>query len=315
MAGEHVDIPVIVNGKEYRTGDTAPVVMPHAHQHVLGTWHKATPELVQQAIAATTAARADWSRWAWEDRAAVFLRAAELLSTTWRDTINAATMLGQSKTAFQSEIDAACELIDFFRFNCAYARGPVRRAADQRQGRLEPDRLPPARGLRLRGQPVQLHGDRRQPVGRAGADGQHGDLEAGADGDAERLLRDEAAGGGGPAARRDQLRARRSGADLRRAAVARRPRRRALHRQHDGVQQHVEDDRRPNGRVPLVSAHRRRDRRQGLHHGARVGRRRRARGRDRAWRLRVPGAEVLGVQPRVHPADRCGPACAIGWSR
>jgi 1-pyrroline-5-carboxylate dehydrogenase len=122
MAGEHVDIPVIVNGKEYRTGDTASVVMPHAHRQVLGTWHKATPELVQEAIAATAAAREDWSRWAWEDRAAVFLRAAELLSTTWRDTLNAATMLGQSKTAFQSEIDAACELIDFFRFNCAYAQ-------------------------------------------------------------------------------------------------------------------------------------------------------------------------------------------------
>jgi 1-pyrroline-5-carboxylate dehydrogenase len=120
MADEHVDIPVIVNGTEYRTGDTAPVVMPHDHAHVLGTWHKATPELVQEAIAATAAAREEWSRWAWEDRAAVFLRAAELLSTTWRDTVNAATMLGQSKTAFQSEIDAACELIDFFRFNCAY---------------------------------------------------------------------------------------------------------------------------------------------------------------------------------------------------
>ena len=122
MAGEHADIPVIVNGKEYRTGDTAPVVMPHAHQQVLGTWHKATPELVHQAIEASAAARGEWSRWAWEDRAAVFLRAAELLSTTWRDTLNAATMLGQSKTAFQSEIDAACELIDFFRFNCAYAQ-------------------------------------------------------------------------------------------------------------------------------------------------------------------------------------------------
>ncbi len=121
MAGEHADIPVIVNGREHRTGDTASVVMPHAHGHVLGTWHKATPELVQAAIAATAAARVEWSRWPWEDRAAVFLRAAELLSTTWRDTINAATMLGQSKTAFQSEIDAACELIDFFRFNCAYA--------------------------------------------------------------------------------------------------------------------------------------------------------------------------------------------------
>ncbi len=121
MAGEHVDIPVIVNGREHRTGDTAQAVMPHAHRHVLATWHKATPELVQEAIAATAAAREEWSRWPWEDRAAVFLRAAELLSTTWRDTLNAATMLGQSKTAFQTEIDAACELIDFFRFNCAYA--------------------------------------------------------------------------------------------------------------------------------------------------------------------------------------------------
>ena len=122
MAGERADIPVIINGEEYRTGDTARAVMPHAHQHVLATWHKATPDLVQKAICATASAREEWSRWPWEDRAAVFLRAAELLSTTWRDTVNAATMLGQSKTAFQSEIDAACELIDFFRFNCAYAQ-------------------------------------------------------------------------------------------------------------------------------------------------------------------------------------------------
>ncbi len=121
MSGEQADIPIIIGGREHRTGDTAHAVMPHAHQHVLGTWHKATPQLVQQAIEASAAARVEWSRWAWEDRAAVFLRAAELLSTSWRDTINAATMLGQSKTAFQSEIDAACELIDFFRFNCAYA--------------------------------------------------------------------------------------------------------------------------------------------------------------------------------------------------
>jgi 1-pyrroline-5-carboxylate dehydrogenase len=121
MAAEQVDIPVIVNGKEYRTGDTATVTMPHDHGHVLGTWHKATPELVQQAIDATNEARVEWSRWPWEDRVAVFLRAAELLATTWRDTINAATMLGQSKTAFQSEIDAACELIDFFRFGAAFA--------------------------------------------------------------------------------------------------------------------------------------------------------------------------------------------------
>ncbi|MCC6164965.1 MAG: L-glutamate gamma-semialdehyde dehydrogenase [Acidobacteria bacterium] len=121
MAAEQVDIPVIVGGTPHHTGDTASCIMPHAHQHVLGTWHGATPALAQQAIDAALAAREEWSRWAWEDRAAVFLRAAELLSTTWRDTINAATMLGQSKTVFQSEIDAACELADFLRFNCAFA--------------------------------------------------------------------------------------------------------------------------------------------------------------------------------------------------
>src|SRR5690606_17670555 len=114
MAGEHVEIPVIIGGREYRTGDTAEAVMPHSYRHVLATWHKATPELVQEAVASSLRAREDWANWGWEDRAAVFLRAAELLSTTWRDTLNAATMLNQSKTAFQSEIDAACELADFF---------------------------------------------------------------------------------------------------------------------------------------------------------------------------------------------------------
>lgn len=122
MAGEHVEIPVIVDGQEHFTGDTGQAVMPHAHRHVLGTFHKATPELVQEAIASSLRAREEWGNWPWEDRAAVFLRAAELLSTTWRDTINAATMLNQSKTAFQSEIDAACELADFWRFNAAYAQ-------------------------------------------------------------------------------------------------------------------------------------------------------------------------------------------------
>ena len=84
--------------------------------------HRATPTHVQQAIAAARKARTEWANWAWEDRAAVFLRAAELLATTWRATLNAATMLGQSKTVFQAEIDSACELIDFWRFNPAYAQ-------------------------------------------------------------------------------------------------------------------------------------------------------------------------------------------------
>ena len=122
MAKERVEIPLIIGGKEVRTGDLSQSVMPHNHRHVLADWHRATPQHVEQAIAASKAAAADWANWAWEDRAAVFLRAAELLTTTWRQTINASTMLGQSKTAFQAEIDSACELIDFWRFNPAYAQ-------------------------------------------------------------------------------------------------------------------------------------------------------------------------------------------------
>jgi 1-pyrroline-5-carboxylate dehydrogenase len=122
MASERIEIPIIIGGKEIRSGETAQAVMPHNHRHVLGDWHKATTKHVRQAIDAARAARADWGNWAWEDRAAVFLKAAELLATTWRSTLNASTMLGQSKTVFQAEIDAACELIDFWRFNPAYAQ-------------------------------------------------------------------------------------------------------------------------------------------------------------------------------------------------
>jgi 1-pyrroline-5-carboxylate dehydrogenase len=122
MAAEKIDIPLIIGGKEVRTGRTEKSVMPHDHQHVLAEYHLAGPEHVQQAIAASAEARREWSAWPWEDRAAVMLRAAELLATTWRPTINAATMLGQSKTAFQAEIDAASEMIDFWRFNTYFAQ-------------------------------------------------------------------------------------------------------------------------------------------------------------------------------------------------
>ena len=122
MAAETIDIPLIIGGREIRTGRTERAVMPHDHGHVLATWHVAEPAHVQQAIAAAAEASREWAAWRWEDRAAVFLRAAELLTTTWRSTLNAATMLGQSKTAFQAEIDAASELIDFLRFNPHYAQ-------------------------------------------------------------------------------------------------------------------------------------------------------------------------------------------------
>jgi 1-pyrroline-5-carboxylate dehydrogenase len=122
MAAERIEIPLVIGGKEVRSGEIAAAVMPHDHFHVLADWHKATAEHVVQAIEAAAAARREWSRWPWEDRAAVFLRAAELLATTWRATLNAATMLGQSKTAFQAEIDSAAELVDFWRFNPHYAQ-------------------------------------------------------------------------------------------------------------------------------------------------------------------------------------------------
>jgi 1-pyrroline-5-carboxylate dehydrogenase len=121
MASTPIEIPVIIGGKEIHTGNLGCVVMPHDHGQTLARWHKASAEHVRQAVDAAVAARKEWGSWAFEDRAAVFLRAAELLTTTWRQTLNASTMLGQSKTAVQAEIDAASEMIDFWRFNVAFA--------------------------------------------------------------------------------------------------------------------------------------------------------------------------------------------------
>ena len=122
MASEVVDIPLIIGGEEIRTGNTGKVVMPHDHGHVLATFHKAGPEEIHKAVESSMAAQKDWAAWPWEDRVSVFLRAGELLATKWRDTINASTMLGQSKTVYQAEIDSAAELVDFFRFNAHFAQ-------------------------------------------------------------------------------------------------------------------------------------------------------------------------------------------------
>jgi 1-pyrroline-5-carboxylate dehydrogenase len=120
MAREPLEIPVVIGGEEIRTGDTFDAVMPHDKEHVLAHVHKAGPAEVDKAIAASAEAWENWHRLPWEERAAVFLRAAELLSGPWRSTLVAATMLNQSKTAHQAEIDAACEVIDFWRFNVQF---------------------------------------------------------------------------------------------------------------------------------------------------------------------------------------------------
>ena len=121
VGGEQPEIPVVAGGEELRPGKLNDVVSPHRHRHVLARVHQADGRAIDSAIAAAVEAQRDWARWPFEDRAAVFLKAADLLAGSWRARINAATMLGQSKTAFQAEIDSACELIDFLRFNVHFA--------------------------------------------------------------------------------------------------------------------------------------------------------------------------------------------------
>ena len=124
-----VDIRWSIGGKEIRTGKTVDIVSPHAHGRVIAKVHQASAELAA-AIKAANEAQREWANWPIEHRAAVFLKAADLLAGSWRQVLNAATMLGQSKTAFQAEIDSACEIIDFLRFNVHYAEQADPRAAD-----------------------------------------------------------------------------------------------------------------------------------------------------------------------------------------
>ena len=121
MAAQTIEIPLIIGGQEIRTGDTENCVMPHDHQHVLATYHKTGETEANLAIDAAMESWKTWSKTSLDKRTAIFRKAADLLAGPWRDTINAATMLNQSKNVFQAEIDAACELIDFFNFNAQYA--------------------------------------------------------------------------------------------------------------------------------------------------------------------------------------------------
>jgi 1-pyrroline-5-carboxylate dehydrogenase len=122
LAARAVDVPMFIAGEEVRTGKTQPIRAPHRHAQVLGAWHEGDRSHVTSAIEASLRARPAWAAMPWEARAAVFLKAADLLTGKHRQALNAATMLGQSKTAHQAEIDAACELIDFWRYNCHFAQ-------------------------------------------------------------------------------------------------------------------------------------------------------------------------------------------------
>ena len=115
------EIPIIIGGKEIKTGNMGEVVMPHNHQHVLARYHKAGEKEVQLAIDTALEAKKKWSDLSWVERASITTKAAELISVKYRHLLNAATMLGQGKNAFQAEIDAACETIDFLRYNAYFA--------------------------------------------------------------------------------------------------------------------------------------------------------------------------------------------------
>ncbi len=121
QSSNEIEIPLIINGKEVRTGKTKKLTMPHDHHHVLATYHMATEKEVKMAIDAALKAKDEWMNFSWIDRASIFIKAAELVSKRYRNSLNAATMLGQGKNCYQAEIDSACEVIDFLRFNAFFA--------------------------------------------------------------------------------------------------------------------------------------------------------------------------------------------------
>ena len=120
MAAQKIEIPLIIGGKEVRTGKLAKAVMPHDHGHVLADVHLGGEAEVKLAVEAAAKAKGEWAALPWEARVSIFLKAADLLAGPYRDLLNSATMLGQSKTCHQAEIDSACELVDFYRFNSFY---------------------------------------------------------------------------------------------------------------------------------------------------------------------------------------------------
>jgi len=121
LKGKQIEIPLIIGGQEVKTGKVGQCVIPHDHQQVIATYHQAGKKEVQMAIEAALKARKHWTAMDWHDRVSVFLKASHLLAGPWRSVVNGSSVLGQSKTAYQAEIDAACEFIDFMRFNCYYA--------------------------------------------------------------------------------------------------------------------------------------------------------------------------------------------------
>ena len=314
MEAERLDIPCVIGGEDVRTGDTVQAVMPHRKEHVLADVHQAGTAEVERAIKASAEAWHDWSRTPWEERAAVFLRAAELLAGPWRTTLVAATMLNQSKTAHQAEIDAACELIDFFRFNVEfmtriYSEQPV--SSPGVWNRLE---YRPLEGFVFAVSPFNFTAIGGNLTGSPALMGNTVLWKPASTAALSAYYTHAAVRGGRPAPRRRSTSSTAAAPAVGDPVLAS-PDLAGIHftgstAVFQGMWKTVGENIEP---LPQLPADRRRDRRQGLHRRAPVRRRRARRDRDRPRLVRVPGAEVLGGVARLRALEPlAGAARAAG---
>src|ERR1700748_1087279 len=161
---KQTDIPMYIGGKEVRTGKKLEIRPPHDHKHLLATFSEGDAAHVTAAIDAALAAKANWENLPWEQRASIFLKAADLIAGPSRPEINAATMLGQSKNAYQAEIDSACELIDFLRFNVHFLSEIYKQQPLSPQGMNKRSEYPSVGGFCLTQNTFHFFGDRRHPA-------------------------------------------------------------------------------------------------------------------------------------------------------
>ena len=319
MQAERIEIPCVIGGKDVRTGTTFESVMPHRKEHVLADVHQGGAEEVQAAITAAAKAWPEWSRTPWEERVAIFLRASELLAGPWRQTLNAATMLNQSKTVHQAEIDAACELIDFWRFNADYLVRIYEEQPASSPGVWNRMEYRPLEGFVFAVSPFNftaIGGNLTSSPAMMGNTvvWKPASTAAYSAYFLMRLLQEAGLPDGvinlvyGPGR-----------GDRRPGAREPGPRRHPLHRLDVGVSRHVADGRRQHRALPQLPAHRRRDRRQGLHRRPSLRRRRRGGDRRAPRLLRVPGPEVLGrlayLHRRVVVGARRATASPTRWGR
>ena len=299
LRSETVEIPALIGGREVRTGKTVEIRAPHDHGHILGVAHLCGPEETTEAIRCALEAREEWMRVPWSDRLGVFRKAADLLSGPWRDTLNVATMLGQSKNVFQAEIDAACETIDFWRFNAAYAERIIADQPLSVEGILNRMEYRALEGFvsaitpfnftaiqaNLPTAPVLMGNVALwKPATTALLSAWYTYQlleEAGLPPGVINMLPGHGPEVGAPILASEHLA--------------------GLHFTGSTgyVSVHVAHDRDEYRQIPILSAYRRGNRRQGFHPGASFGPGSRGGHRDRAGRLRIPGPEVFGGFARV----------------